>query len=191
MDLPTGASYRAERRALVDTLTALTPEEFEHGTTLCEGWAPRDVFAHLLGIDRALPTYFKALGNIRKANAQLVADVADLPREQMLERAEAWASSPARHALAGAPMLIGDLGIHHQDIVRGLGRTREVPPVVAGAILREGLLLGGLLKLRSHRIVPTDGGRAMGRGTRVSGTREALGMWLSGRRGLENELTFG
>ena len=185
------ASYRTERRALVDTLNGLTPDEFDHGTTLCEGWAPRDVFAHLLGIDRALPTYFKALGNTRKANAQLVADVAELSREEMLSRAETWAATPARHALAAAPMLIGDLGIHHQDIVRGLCRTRDVPPVIAGAILREGLLLGGFLKLRSHRIAPVDGGRALGRGTRVSGTRESLGLWLSGRRGLENELTFG
>ena len=191
MHIPGGSDYRNERRAFVDTLHSLTPEEFERGATLCEGWAPRDVLAHLLGVDRSIQTYVKAGGNTRKANAVLVAEHASLSREELLDRAEKWAQAPALHARMLAPFLLGDVAIHHQDVLRGLGKSRDVPGPVGAAILREGLILGGFLKLRSHRIVPTDGGRAMGRGPTVTGTREVLGLWLSGRRGLETELLFG
>jgi hypothetical protein len=38
--------------------------------------------------------------------------------------------------------------------------------------------------------VLTDGDRAVGRGREVRGTREALGMWLSGRDSVADELEF-
>jgi hypothetical protein len=88
--------------------------------------------------------------------------------------------------------VLGDLAIHHQDILRGLGLTRQVPHTVANTILLESLQLSLWLNRRvlRHRIVPTDGGRPCGRGPEVRGTREALGMWLSGRDSLAGELTF-
>ena len=85
------------------------------------------------------------------------------------------------------------MSVHHQDVLRGLGRTRRVPVHVAAAIFREGVLLstGTSRNLLRHRVEPTTpGGYRLGRGRLVRGTTEALGLWLAGREGIAAELTF-
>lgn len=186
---PGEKDYRAERRAFLATVESLTPEEFGHGTTLCEGWAPRDVLSHVVGIDEAPAEYVKAAGNITKANARIVERMRKLSREELLERARRWAEQPAILSLTASYALLGDLSIHHQDVLRGLGRRREVPAYAGRAMLREGMLFGAA-KLRRYRVEPSDVGRALGRGTAVRGTAEQLGMWLAGRRAVESELVF-
>jgi hypothetical protein len=106
-----------------------------------------------------------------------------------MNRARHWADKPAPSSRALAWFFLGDTAVHHQDILRGLGRQREVPEAARAAILREGVVLGGK-KLLSHRVEPIDGGPALGRGPTVRGTREALGLWLTGRSAVEPELTF-
>ena len=88
-----------------------------------------------------------------------------------------------------AYLFLGDLGMHHQDVLRGLGRTRDIPDPIRAAILREGMVLGAKT-LMAHKVVPTDGGRSVGRGPVVRGTSEALGLWLAGRKGIDAELEF-
>jgi uncharacterized protein (TIGR03083 family) len=178
-----------ERAAVVATVEALTDEEFERGTTLCEAWSPRDVMAHLIGVDRGLPDYARTFGNIRKANAAIVEQWRNLPRAEVMDQSRTWAASPPVTTRGAALFLLGDTAVHHQDILRGLGRTRDVPGPARAAILREGVVLGPHRLLR-YRVVPDDGGRAMGRGQVVRGSSEALGLWLTGRKGLESELTF-
>jgi uncharacterized protein (TIGR03083 family) len=187
---PAEKDYRAERRALLATMESLTRDDFETGTTLCEGWAPRDVLSHLLGIDEAVGEYAKAFGNVNKGNARIVERMRTLSSDELLDKARRWADKPARTSLLASYGLLGDLAIHHQDVLRGLGRHRDVPPASARAILREGTVLG-ISKLKDHRVEATDTGRKVGRGRVVRGTAEALGMWLSGRRSVEAELVFG
>jgi uncharacterized protein (TIGR03083 family) len=186
---PGEGAYRAERQAFLATVESLTADEFEHGLTLCAGWAPRDVLGHLLGIDEAPAEYVKAAGNINKGNARIVERMRAKSRDELLERTRRWAERPATLSLTLSYALLGDLAVHHQDVLRGLGRTREVPPESAKAILREGTIFG-VGKLRSHRVVPNDVGRARGRGREVRGTAEALGMWLAGRESVASELVF-
>jgi uncharacterized protein (TIGR03083 family) len=187
---PGERDYRAERKAFLGTVESLSARDFETGTTLCEGWAPRDVAGHLIGIDEALPQYVRALGNVHKGNALIVERMRALDAPALLDRLRDWAERPAITSLAASYGLLGDLGVHHQDVLRGLGRQRDVPPPVARAILREGMVLGAK-RLTGHRVLPTDTGRAVGRGQIVRGTAEALGMWLAGRRSVEPELVFG
>ena len=187
---PGEKDYRAERAALLATMESLTPEEFESGPTLCEGWAPRDVLSHLIGIDDAIPEYVKAAGWINKANARIVERFRAMSRDELLDRARRWAERPATLSLTASYFLLGDLAVHHQDVLRGLGRHRDVPRPVAEAALREGTILG-VAKLKDHRVEATDTGRKVGRGRVVRGTAEALGMWLCGRRSVESELVFG
>lgn len=187
--LPGERALREEREQIVATMEALTPDEFESAPTLCEGWAPRDVLAHVMGVDEHLLEYFRAGGWISTGNGLIVAKAKHLDREDLLDRARHWAPSPAPWARLIAWHLLGDNAIHHQDVLRPLGRTRDIPEASRNAMLREGALLGAK-KLLSHRIEPTDGGIAIGRGTTVRGTREALAMWLAGREGYEVELEF-
>jgi uncharacterized protein (TIGR03083 family) len=189
--LPGERDLRAERAAFLTTVRELPADQFESGRTLCAGWAPRDVLAHLIGIDDAVGTYLKAVGRIGVANARIVAAARSKTREELLERAEQWAAEPAPHVRAAALALLGDLGVHHSDVLRGQGRRHlEMPPAVSAAILREGFLLGAARALR-YRVKP-DGGRTIGLPGRplVRGTAEALGLWLSGRDSVADELQF-
>lgn len=174
---------------MVATVESLTDDELDHGPTLCEGWSPRDVLAHLIGLDEAPVEYARAFGNIRVANDRLVTRYRDVPRAELEERARRWADAPSVGARIAGNALLGDLVIHHQDILRGLGRRRPFPLYARSAVLREGAMLGAK-KLLTFRVAPNDGGRSFGRGRVVRGTSEALGMWLAGRKGLDDELTF-
>ena len=189
MMLPGEHALREERRALVETLRSLDTETFETGPTLCEGWAPRDILAHVMGVDRALPEYVRAGGWVNTGNQLIVRKARSRSSDQLLDDAERWVDAPAPWTRMAAPFLLGDNAIHHQDILRPLERTREIPEASRNAIMREGAFLGAR-RLLTYRVEPTDGGRALGRGQVVRGTTEALGMWLAGRQGVESELTF-
>jgi len=189
MDIPGLRDLQAERAAVIETMESLTDEEFESGPTLCEAWAPRDVLAHLMGLDTQLFEYVKAKGSINTANQAIVDKARPQSRERIMNRAHHWAKRPAPLVAASAYFFLGDTAVHHQDVLRGLGRTRDVPDAMRAAILREGMVLGGKTLL-AHKVAPTDGGRAIGRGPVVRGTSEALGLWLAGRKGLEDELEF-
>jgi len=189
MPLPLETEFRAERAAIVETMESLSDADFEHTETLCAGWAPRDVLAHLLGIDAELPAYVRAFGNLGRANADVVARYRALDRAELADRARRWAAEPALTSRLAAVTLLGDHAVHHEDVLRPLGLSRAVPPAAAAAIYREGLILGAR-RLLSYRVEPTDGGPRVGTGVRVRGTTVALGLWLAGRRGLLEELTF-
>lgn len=173
------------------TIESLTDAEFAAGPTLCTGWAPRDVLAHVIGTDQPVPYLRRGL-RIDRVNADMTEQSRALTRAALQAAGRKWATEPTTFGrFASVFLLLGDLGIHHQDVLRGLGRTREVPDAVAAAIFREGAFLS-LQKNRRilrHRVVP-DAGRAVGRGPTVRGSREALGMWLAGRDAATADLVF-
>lgn len=189
MLMPGERALREERTAFGTTIAGLSDEEFEGGPTLCAGWAPRDVAAHVLGIDNEPLEYVRAGGRLAAAHDRIVTKARSLSRAEVEKRLRRWAASPAPQARLAAAGLLGDVAVHHQDVLRGVGRSRVVPEASRAAILREGVVLGGR-RLLTHRVVPTDGGRSLGRGAVVTGTREALGMWLCGRAAVEPELVF-
>ncbi len=187
--LPGESALRAERAGFVATLESLSPEAFESGPTLCADWAPRDVAAHLLGLDDGLTDYVRGPW-VRRGNARQIARYAGVGRDELLARLRLWASRPALHARAAALFLLGDVAVHHQDVLRPAGIDYALPRASAAAVYREGVVLSGT-RLLTHRLVPTDGiGLPVGVGRAVRGPAVDLGLWLSGRAGLEAELTF-
>lgn len=192
-DLLAVAALVAERERFVQTIVSLTDAEFEHGRTLCAEWAPRDVLAHLIGVSHPV-AYVRGGLRVNAVNAATVRAGRRLGRGELTTRAHEWAAKPTASDRLSARFLLGDVSVHHQDVLRGLGRTRAIPPEVAAAIFREGVLLctGTARNLLRYRVEPTTvGGRTLGRGRRVRGTTEALGLWLAGRKGLDDELEFG
>ena len=189
MMLPGERALRDERRALVDTVAGLSPDEFEAATTLCEGWAPRDVLAHVMGVDKEFGEYVRAGGWVTTANEIIVNKARQRSPEDLLAEAQEWADQPGLQSRMSAPWLLGDNAIHHEDILRPLGRSRVIPEASANAMLREGAFLGAT-KLLRFRVEPTDGGRPLGRGEVVRGTRADLGLWLAGRNGVDSLLQF-
>lgn len=188
LDLPGENALRAERSAVVATLGGLAYDDFAAGPTLCEGWSPRDVLAHLIGVDD-LTGYLRAGLNIRAGNARAVERWRERSRDELLDRATAWAARPALTTRLAAWGLLGDVAVHHQDVLRPRGLDYELPAASRAAILREGVVLGAR-RLLTHRVEPVDGGRAMGRGRLVRGTSADLGLWLCGRRGADDRLIF-
>ncbi|MFG2003000.1 maleylpyruvate isomerase family mycothiol-dependent enzyme [Spirillospora sp. NPDC048911] len=192
--LPYEDELRAERFRLIETVEGLSDDDFDAGTTLCTEWAPRDVLGHVIGLDYFLKSYLPYGIRINAANQAQADRARAVSRERLMEWARHWAANPSTTSRLGATVLLGDLGVHHQDIVRGLGLKRDVPDTVATAIFREGLQLSLWLNRRvlRYRLVPTDGHRPVGLPTRqeVRGTREALGLWLTGRNSVKPELEF-
>lgn len=175
---------RAARRAFVDTVDSLTDAEFDNGPTLCAGWSPRDVLAHLIGTAE-IGRYLRAPWRIHQINADAVAAGRRQSRAELIAAGRAWAEIPKRTDRALAKLLLGDVAMHHQDVLRGLGRTRVLSPIEEAAIFTEGISLT-VQKLQPtllrYRVEPTNGiGRPRGRGIPVRGTAEALGLWLGGR----------
>jgi len=174
-------ALRAERQAFLKTMESLDEATFESGPTLCAGWAPRDVLAHVLGEEDHLGYYIRAAGNVNRANAKIVAAQRPQSRAELLRRARQWADRPRWTSRLAAGFLLGDLAVHHHDVLFPLGRSRDIPPAVRRAMLREGTILG-LRRLRRHRVVATDLDVARGRGPVLTGSTEAVAMWLAGRR---------
>ena len=189
MMLPGERALREERTAIIATMRSLTDDEFEFGETLCEGWRPRDILAHVMGVDRAMGEYVRAGGWVSTANEVIVRKSRSLSRDELMAKADDWLAHPAPWTRAAAWWLLGDNAIHHQDVLRPLGRTRTIPEAALNAMLREGALLGAP-RLLQFRVEPTDGGRPLGRGKVVRGTREALSLWLAGRSIPTSELSF-
>src|SRR3954468_10833225 len=100
--LPGERHLRAERVAFLTTIRELPPEQFESAPTLCAGWAPRDVLAHLVGIDDSPGVYLRAGGRVGAANGRIVSAARRQSRDELLARAQKWVRSPAPHVRAAA-----------------------------------------------------------------------------------------
>ena len=196
MELPLEQELRAERRRLIVALDQLSDDTFESGRTLCTEWSPRDILGHLLAVDRFAASYLPYGPFVDVANRKQVERARRLPRSRLMARARMWADQPSLPSRIGAVVTLGDLAIHHQDILRGLGLRRNFPATVPTFILWDGALLSSWTNLRilRYRVVPTDGYPELGVRSpwtrEVRGTREALGMWLAGRDSVADELLF-
>jgi uncharacterized protein (TIGR03083 family) len=194
--LPLEQELRAERRRLIATLDQLPDDTFDSGRTLCTEWSPRDILGHLLAVDSFAASYFPYGPFFHTANRKQVERARRLPRNRLMARARRWADQPSLPSRIGAVITLGDLAIHHQDIVRGLGLRRNLPATVSTFILWDGALLSLSTNFRilRYRVVPTDGYPEMGARSpcprEARGTREALGMWLAGRDSVTDDLVF-
>jgi uncharacterized protein (TIGR03083 family) len=174
------------------TIESLTDDEFDNGTTLCEGWAPRDVLAHIVGNDD-LWVYFKPSAlTIDRANAVMVRNGRNLTRAELTRRGWKATEQPSFSGRMMAWIWTGDCAMHHQDILRGLGKPHDLPAESATALFREARVWRVLNRKPLHnRVIPTTpGGSTVGKGPTVRGTTEALAMWMAGRHGIASELEF-
>lgn len=178
----------AERRDLADLLETLTPAQWDT-PSLCEGWTVRDVAAHVVSYEelsmRDVITRF-AKGRLRLggANALGVQEYAARGAEEIIALLRAHAIPRGITAGFGGRIGLTDTTIHHQDIRRPLGLTREVPDERLHAVL-DFLPLARVLpspgNMRGLRLVATDLGWSRGSGPEVRGPAEALIMALAGR----------
>lgn len=182
----------AERAALAATLAELTPEEWAHDT-LCPGWTVRDVAAHVIsnpqiGWGQMGGLMARNLG--RSYNAMIFREVKRLgareTRASILTDFDRFATSTRHVPTTTTVEPLIDALLHHQDILRPLGRTHDMPPeaaaVAADRVRRLAPLMGTRKLLRSVRLVATDVDWARGDGPTVTGPMQELLMVASGRQ---------
>ncbi len=181
----------AERAELATTLAELSDEEWGHDT-LCPGWTVHDIAAHVIstaqiGWGDIAAMSARQFG--RGYNAMIFREVKRLgareTRESILGDYERYAGSTRHVPTTTTVEPLIDALLHHQDIVRPLGRTRDMPPeaaaVAADRVRRLAFLMGTRKLVRSVRMVATDVDWTRGDGPAIKGPMQELLMLASGR----------
>jgi uncharacterized protein (TIGR03085 family) len=181
---------RVERAELCDLLNRLGPDQ----PTLCEGWATRDLAAHLILRERkpvaAAGIWLRAAA---ARTARVQAELAARPFDQVV----GLLRHPPLWSMAGpgpVDRLVNsqEYFIHHEDIRRAQPgwQPRELPREQAAGLWRQVRLAGKLMLRRlrtSIRVVaPGFGEVSVGAGSTMpvtlSGPPGELALFLSGRQ---------
>jgi uncharacterized protein (TIGR03083 family) len=187
---------RDERADLAAFLATLSPGQWQ-APTLCAEWRVRDVVAHVVSYDELDARGLLALavhGRFRSSrmNAITLARYRSCSPERLLALLTAHLQPRGLPAALGGRVALVEGVIHHQDIRRGLGLPRVIPPQRLLVALRWALIgpdIGGLWRIRGVRVVATDLGFSAGAGPEVRGAAETLLMAMAGRRGVAGELS--
>jgi uncharacterized protein (TIGR03083 family) len=177
-----------ERKALMELLDSLTPEQWD-ARSLCTEWRVRDVVGHMVS-ETQMTVARLAVGMIAsgfRINQYIAKDArrrgtASVP--EILRDYRAMLSS--RRHLPGLSSLsmLEDIVVHQLDIRRPLDRSRSVPErrmiVVASELLANRFFPGAKL-FQDLRVTANDADWSAGDGPEVAGPIEALVLTLSGR----------
>ena len=178
-----------ERRALVEDLELLTPEQWSR-PSLCPGWSVHDVVAHL--VDGAHLTRLAFVGRTLRAGGDL--------EHGARAGVRAWRDRDPQVTLAALADAIGsttgppvplaaqlvEVYVHSEDVRRPLALPRPYPTAPVLAALdhqtRTSVVLGGGKELAQDlTLSPSDTLVSIGSGPRVSGRAIDLLLALSGR----------
>ena len=189
-------TIHAERKALVDDLAGLTPEQWTT-QSLCSEWNIHQVLAHQLSAAKMTPPKFfgkfAAAGfNFNKFAAKQVAvESVEGPAATL---AAFRAAEPRETAPPGPKdTWLGEAFVHGEDIRRPLGITRAYPlPEVARAIAlyaKSNAIIGGKTRVVGLTLKATDTDFSVGSGPLVEGPAISLLLAASGRKSALDELS--
>lgn len=189
-------TIHAERKALVDDLAGLTPEQWTT-QSLCSEWNIHQVLAHQLSAAKMTPPKFfgkfAAAGfNFNKFAAKQVAvESVEGPAATL---AAFRAAEPRETAPPGPKdTWLGEAFVHGEDIRRPLGITRAYPlPEVARAIAlyaKSNAIIGGKTRVAGLTLKATDTDFSVGSGPLVEGPAISLLLAASGRKSALDELS--
>lgn len=189
-------TIHAERKALVDDLAGLTPEQWTT-QSLCSEWNIHQVLAHQLSAAKMTPPKFfgkfAAAGfNFNKFAAKQVAvESVGGPAATL---AAFRAAEPRETAPPGPKdTWLGEAFVHGEDIRRPLGITRAYPlPEVARAIAlyaKSNAIIGGKTRVVGLTLKATDTDFSVGSGPLVEGPAISLLLAASGRKSALDELS--
>lgn len=186
------------RADFADVLESLTEEQL-HGQTLCEGWSPLDVAAHLVGfVELTLPSMMLSM-----AKAGFNSDKAFIAIAEKYKAmgAAGIAKSLRDNGAKTAPMksfstgvVLMDVCVHTQDVRRGLGLDGELDPEALRYALdwatahKQSKIHVPPKDIDGLRLEATDIDWVWGSGAVVSGPAEALLLAIN-RRDMSAELS--
>lgn len=186
---------RDERSDLADFLATLNAQQWD-SPSLCNGWRVRDVVAHVFSYeDLGMPGLVGRLvsGRLNPDRINAVGIERDSARTtgDLVQRARAHLEPRGLTAMFGGRIALTDTLIHHQDIRRPLGATREIPAERLRCALDFAPTappLRARKRVRGLQLIATDIEWSSGRGPVVEGPAEALLMAIAGRRVAVDEL---
>ena len=189
-------TIHAERKALVDDLAGLTPEQWTT-QSLCSEWNIHQVLAHQLsGAKMTPPKFFGKFAAAgfnfnRFAAKQVAVESVGGPAATL---AAFRAAEPRETAPPGPKdTWLGEAFVHGEDIRRPLGITRAYPlPEVARAIAlyaKSNAIIGGKTRVAGLTLKATDTDFSVGSGPLVEGPAISLLLAASGRKSALDELS--
>ena len=181
---------RTERHALCDTLAAVGPD----AATKCEGWATRDLAAHLVVRERRPDAqagiYLPALaGRTAQVQGHLAAGDWTALVDQVRGGPPFW--HPARVAAVDEALNLVEFYVHHEDVLRAQPgwRTRMLDPALEQALWRACSTIARLVLRRAavgvELVAPGHGRLTARRGhptVRVEGPPGEVVLSVYGRR---------
>ncbi|MFE5774399.1 maleylpyruvate isomerase family mycothiol-dependent enzyme [Brachybacterium sp. NPDC056505] len=185
-DLP--QLLRAERSRLVELLTELDTDDWEH-STLCPSWSVHEIVAHLAAA-ASTPTPIWLLTMIRSRFDT------DRHNDRLLRRhlengpAAAIRSFQATISTTNAPFgaleaALGEVVVHGQDIARPLGLPLDPSPealrTVAEFFARKDFAVNSATLVKGLQLCSTDLDLRLGDGPAVCGTALDLVLTMAGR----------
>lgn len=188
------ALFWQQSNALADLAEQLDDADLDHAS-LCEGWAVRDVFGHMLvGHTTPMPQILALVvsyrGNITRGSYEKSKELAaGLPPAEIRQR---WRTVATEHTLKGISRLIPkrdgflDHFVHEQDIRRPLGLPAPtdaalLQPALDAAVAVSGPIFAPAKRVKRLRLEATDLDWTHGDGPVVCGNAEALVMAAAGR----------
>ncbi|TSD99351.1 maleylpyruvate isomerase family mycothiol-dependent enzyme [Skermania sp. ID1734] len=180
----------AERRELAEVFSALSPQQWE-APTLCAGWRPREVLAHItmqyrMSMPRFALEMVRDRGNFnRMADRTARRDAGQYTSEELVALLDANAEHPWRPPGGGFAGALSHDVIHGLDVTEALGLGRKVPPerlaVVLGGLGQRQLKFFGV-DLTGVRLEATDMDWSYGEGEPFRAPAQQLLLKVSGRR---------
>jgi len=189
-------TIHAERSALADDMSGLTPEQWAL-PTMCAEWNVHEVLAHLTSAAKMTPPRFvgkfaSAGFNFNRFTAnQVAAESAGGPAATLAE----FRSVQRRQSAPPGPKetWLGEAFVHGEDIRRPLGIAREYPlPEVSEALgfyARSNTIIGGKNRIAGLKLRATDYDYSVGDGELVEGPVMSLLLAASGRKPAIDELS--
>lgn len=189
------ADVHTERAALVDDLSRLRPAQWR-ATSLCDGWAVRDVVAHLaatavLTKRRFAREIIRAGFSVDRIVQRQVAAGRRHGTAELLAALRTSVSSTASPPLPVISRLV-EIIVHGEDIRRPLGLQHSYCLDHVGATVAyvaADRLSGGKRRLAGLRLIGTDIDVVVGDGLAVTGPAVSLLLAACGRRVALSELS--
>jgi uncharacterized protein (TIGR03083 family) len=187
-DAKTWDLIHTERAAMVETLTALTPERWAEAS-LVSGWSVHVAAGHILNGAEQTPLHFmqRMAANGFRFNRAMDRDArraGGLAPTEIIERLRATTTT-TNHPPAPVMAMLGEIVVHAEDIRRPLGLVRNASPAAIVACLemysKSNFPVGGKKRIDGLRLVATDIDWSCGTGAEVSGAGLSLLLAMTGR----------
>lgn len=186
----------AERGALADDLTALTPAQWDT-PSLCAKWTVRDVVAHLSATASMTPAKFFA-GMARAGFSFSKFSRGQLDKHRGPDPAATLADfRGVQHSTSAPPgpkvSWLGEIVIHGADIRRPLGIPHTYPPEAVRQVIDfykgSNMLSGAKTRIAGLSLRATDDDWQHGQGEPVEGPLLSLLLAMTGRAAACGDLT--